>query len=83
MGYLYIYHTPVLFTSEPDILKLILEKDFNYFVDHGLWNANQLEKSDHLSDKIWCKNMFFAEGEKWKSIRKIFSPIFTSGNKLV
>ena len=43
--------------QDPNVVKLILEKDFDQFVDHGLWLANQLEKSDHLSDKIWCKNI--------------------------
>jgi len=73
----YIFQNPVLIIKDPDLAKKILATDFNNFVDHGLWLAKIFEKSDHLSDKIWFKNMWFAEGERWKGIRSTFSPIFT------
>ena len=74
----YFYQAPVLFINDPDLVKKILVKDFDKFADHGLWIANKLKKSNHLSDKIWIKNLFFAEGEQWKNIRSTFSPIFTT-----
>ena len=74
----YFYQAPILFINDPDLVKKILVKDFDKFADHGLWIANKLKKSNTLSDKIWIKNLFFAEGEQWKNIRSTFSPIFTT-----
>ena len=75
----YFHQNPVLFINDPELVKLILVKDFEYFVDIGIWLVDKLEKSNHLFDQIWAKNLFFAKGEKWKNIRSTFSPIFTGG----
>ncbi|XP_075984016.1 cytochrome P450 6B5-like [Anticarsia gemmatalis] len=61
---------PTLVVQDPELLKLILTKDFYYF--------NGRETSDYSGKEVITKNIFFASGDKWKIVRQNLTPLFTS-----
>lgn len=69
---MYIFHQPALVIRDPDIIKSILIKDFNYF-------ANRNARTDPHVDTLAAYNMFFARDSIWRGIRSKISPVFTSG----
>ncbi|KAL1462448.1 hypothetical protein WDU94_014282 [Cyamophila willieti] len=72
-GGLYSMYKPVLMVTDPELLKNILIKDFDYFVDRGLFDGEESEKNPlegHLFNK---------KGIEWKRLRNKLSPTFTSG----
>ncbi|KAK3850882.1 hypothetical protein Pcinc_042438 [Petrolisthes cinctipes] len=64
---------PVLMIGDPDIVKAVLIKDFDHFVDR--------RKAVFASkrDKIFSGILTVLTGEQWKGVRSLLSPIFTSG----
>ncbi|GAB0100091.1 Cytochrome P450 [Sergentomyia squamirostris] len=68
---IYFFQSPCLLINCPEIAKTILVRDFNYFMDRGVFYN---EKLDPLS-----ANLFFMEGQKWRNLRAKISPTFTSG----
>ncbi|XP_033231669.1 uncharacterized protein LOC117182674 [Belonocnema kinseyi] len=68
---LYMFHVPHLIINNPDLIRLIMIKDFAHFHDRGLYYNNAVDPlSGHL---------FFMPGEEWKFLRSKLSPTFTSG----
>jgi cytochrome P450 len=61
---------PVLTIADPELIKLVLVKDFNKFT-----NRKELKTEHHIINNT----LFFSRGEQWKRIRSIISPTFTSG----
>lgn len=68
---LFFLGDPTLFVLSPEFAKTVLLKDFQYFTDRGCYYN---EKDDPLS-----ANLFFVEGDRWKSLRAKLTPIFSSG----
>uniref|UniRef100_A0A182F5V4 Uncharacterized protein n=1 Tax=Anopheles albimanus TaxID=7167 RepID=A0A182F5V4_ANOAL len=68
---IYFFRDPVLLVLSPDFARTILVKDFNYFVDRGVYSN---EAVDPLS-----ANLFFMEGNRWRQLRAKLTPTFTSG----
>lgn len=67
----YMYFSPVLYIVDLDLIKNILIKDFNSFVDRGTYfNA----KSDPLT-----AHLFSVHGDYWRTLRIKMTPTFTSG----
>ncbi|XP_074040265.1 cytochrome P450 9e2 [Leptinotarsa decemlineata] len=62
---------PILIIKDPELLKQITVKDFDHFTDH----RNHIELD---VDPLWSRNLFFLKGEKWRKMRSILSPSFTS-----
>ena len=60
----------MLTVAEPELIKLILVKDFHVFRNRKQRNAFH---------EIVDKNLFFAIDDHWKRLRAIVSPTFTSG----
>jgi len=68
---LFLFKKPLLIVLTPEFAKTILVKDFQYFVDRGIYFNKE---DDPLS-----ANLFFIEGEEWRHLRNKISPTFTSG----
>ncbi|XP_013174171.1 PREDICTED: cytochrome P450 6B5-like [Papilio xuthus] len=66
---IYRMTTPCLMIRDLDIVKNILIKDFDLFVDRGV----------AFSDEGLGVNLFHADGERWRVLRNRFTPLFTSG----
>lgn len=59
---------PILLIRDPELIKHILIKDFNFFQDRGISTSRS-----RISE-----NLFSAEGEKWRILRQKLTPVFTS-----
>jgi cytochrome P450 family 6 len=67
---IYFFQDPALFVLSPEFAKTILVKDFNCFVNRGMYSN---EKDDPLG-----ANLFFLEGQRWRDLRAKLTPTFTS-----
>ncbi|OXU21748.1 hypothetical protein TSAR_009499 [Trichomalopsis sarcophagae] len=67
---IYIFHMPLLLINDPNVIKLILIKEFNKFRDRGLYFN---EKVNPLS-----VHLFLLPGERWRQLRAKLTPTFTS-----
>ena len=54
-------------------------KTNEYFVNTVPSNFQAVKKTNQIADKILTEQLTAAEGDRWKSIRSTFTPIFTSG----
>ena len=63
--------SPSLIATDLELIKQILVKDFNSFIDRGVF-VN--EEKEPMSGTL-----FAIEGEKWRFLRNKLSPAFTSG----
>ncbi|XP_051157445.1 uncharacterized protein LOC127279250 [Leptopilina boulardi] len=64
-------HTPTAVIRDPELIKEICVKNFEYFIDHQRF-------VDETMDPIFGKNVFFLKGERWREIRNTLSPSFTA-----
>lgn len=71
-GY-YESHKPLLTIGDPDLIKTVLIKDFDHFVDRRTVTLTAKR------DKIFSGILTMISGEEWKGARSALSPIFTSG----
>lgn len=65
--------TPNLIVGDAELVKAILMKDFDHFVDR------RSVKLTSDRDKIFNEILTNTTGEHWKGIRSVLSPSFTSG----
>ncbi|KAK9730876.1 Cytochrome P450 [Popillia japonica] len=70
-GGIYLIHQPVYLCVDPEVCKLILTKDFQYFGGRG---ASFDYKKNPLG-----QHLFNLEGEAWRNMRVKLTPTFTSG----
>ncbi|XP_067007540.2 cytochrome P450 6k1 [Anabrus simplex] len=68
----FILDRPALVLRDPDLIKKVLVKDFNYFADRHV-------NSDVHVDPLGFNNLFVIKGQQWKYLRMKLSPTFTSG----
>ncbi|KAG7158448.1 Cytochrome P450 3A11-like 1 [Homarus americanus] len=64
--------TPTLMLMDPELVKTILIKDFNHFADRR--NFGMTSKRDETVKEM----LSFSNGDHWKRIRSVLSPIFNS-----
>ena len=69
-GGVYQARTPVLLVRDPELIKLILVKDFSCFPSKGI-------HADLQNDPLSC-HLFNLEGDQWRYIRTKLTPAFTS-----
>lgn len=69
-GY-YMFAMPVFLPISVDMVKLVLTKNFESFEDRGF-------HSDEKHDPM-CTSIITTTGEKWRKMRTVMSPTFTSG----
>ncbi|XP_011641126.1 cytochrome P450 9e2-like [Pogonomyrmex barbatus] len=63
---------PIILLRDLELIKSITLKHFDMFPDHrGL-------VEDETQDPLFGKNLFFLRGEKWRQVRALLSPAFTS-----
>lgn len=67
-----VFHKPTILLRDPELIKQVAVKDFNYFVDHhtGI---------DPFHDPIGGNNLFQLNNPRWRKLRTKLSPIFSSG----
>ncbi|XP_061720500.1 cytochrome P450 6B5-like [Cydia pomonella] len=66
---IFVMRSPELLIRDLDVVKNILIKDFDIFVDRGV----EFKKTGLGA------NLFHADGDTWRVLRNRFSPLFTSG----
>ncbi|XP_059097589.1 cytochrome P450 6k1-like [Tigriopus californicus] len=65
--------------NDLELIKHILIKDFEVFVDRfGQFNVFAGD-SEVFTDRLWRQQLLVLKGELWKDVRSVFSPVFTSG----
>ena len=67
---MYLGTTPQLVIMDAEMIKSVMIKDFDCFVDREKFN---------ILHEVFQNNLFMAEGNRWKRMRSISSPSFTSG----
>lgn len=67
----FLLYRPFLMIRDPELIKNIMVKDFNHFVDRGLFDAEVVTPVN--------RTLFLIEGQNWKHMRNKLSPAFTSG----
>lgn len=70
-GY-YEIRTPILMVNDPEIIKLILTKEFSHFRD-------RLYKGLSKADPLIHYQLFTLGGDRWRALRAKLTPTFTSG----
>ncbi|XP_026745357.1 probable cytochrome P450 6a14 [Trichoplusia ni] len=68
---MYSFHQPVLSIHDPDIAKLMLIKDFDYFQSRGTYAGG-------VGDPL-AANLFNIFGRRWKILRLKMTPTFKPG----
>ncbi|CAG2109332.1 unnamed protein product [Medioppia subpectinata] len=68
-GY-YVQNNPILTIAEPELIKLVLVKNFHLFADR---------RHEESSDPIIDNSLTNLLGDDWKRVRSIVSPTFSSG----
>lgn len=63
--------TPVIAIRDIELVKSITVKNFEHFVDHRSFQNSEMEP-------LFNKNLFALRGERWKEVRTLLSPAFTS-----
>ncbi|CAG9865043.1 unnamed protein product [Phyllotreta striolata] len=70
-GGIYSFKQPILMIRDPDLLKELTVKNFDHFTDH----TNIISE---VAEPLWGKNLFALKGKRWREMRPILSPSFTS-----
>ena len=74
----YLLGKAVLNINDPELIRQIMVRDFNHFVDREDSNQKKFFEGGKI-DEFWKKQMTSLSGEEWKDVRSTFTPIFTSG----
>jgi cytochrome P450 family 6 len=70
-GGVFLAHRPQFIIKDPNMIKNFLLKYFDYFPDHGFVFDEKIDP--------FTGNLFMLNGKKWKHLRAVLSPTFSSG----
>ncbi|KAM8704843.1 hypothetical protein ACLKA7_009322 [Drosophila subpalustris] len=71
---------PLLMIRDPELIKQITIKDFDYFLNHR--NIFGVDNEDpHEMDNLFSSSLFSLRDSRWKDMRSTLSPAFT-GRKM-
>jgi len=62
---------PVVMLRDSELIKSVGVKNFEMFLDHRSF-------IDEANDPLFGKNLFSLRGDKWREVRAMLSPVFTS-----
>ena len=74
----YMLGKPILIVNDPELIRHVMVKDFDHFVDRVDDNVRKTFMGGSL-DSLWSRQLTMLRGDAWKDVRSTFSPIFTSG----
>ncbi|CAH1375252.1 unnamed protein product [Tenebrio molitor] len=69
---IYVFNQPTLMVRSPELLKKILVKDFDKFVNRPVGSNEKI-------DPIAFHTLFSAKDATWRNLRTKITPVFTSG----
>lgn len=72
VGFSDTFSVPSYFVTDLDLIKLIMVKDFDHFV-------NRRQVLNENSPELFKKQIINMESEEWKELRSKMSPTFTTG----
>lgn len=64
-------HVPIIVIRDAELVKSLGVKNFEHFPNHQF-------VVDNTQDKLFSKNLFVLRGQKWKEVRALLSPFFTT-----
>ena len=67
----YEFMLPIILIRDVELAKQIMVKHFDHFKDH------RTAQNDDAGI-VFSKNLFALRGERWKEVRNVLSPVFTS-----
>lgn len=68
---MFTFHKPSLVINDPELIRIVLTKNFKNFHDRGVYCNEEIDPlSGHL---------FLLSGVKWKNLRAKIATTFTSG----
>ncbi|XP_069678700.1 uncharacterized protein [Periplaneta americana] len=70
-GAVFVFLTPMVMITDPELIKTVTVKDFEHFTDHR-------PVVSEVGDPIWRKGLFNLNGRTWKDMRSTLTPAFTS-----
>jgi len=70
---IFSFDKPTLLIREVDLVKNILVKDSQYFIDHTVSVNEEF-------DPLMCNSLLLIKGQRWRLLRTNLTSVFTSGN---
>lgn len=81
IGGFYDLMKPIFMLRDPEVIKQIAVKDFDYFMDHTPTMTNSGPEDEVGGDSLFGNSLFALRGQKWRDMRATLSPAFT-GSKM-
>uniref|UniRef100_A0A8D8JY63 Probable cytochrome P450 9f2 n=3 Tax=Culex pipiens TaxID=7175 RepID=A0A8D8JY63_CULPI len=73
---------PAFIVRDPEVIKKIGVKDFDYFMEHTpIFSPSKTDADDDNSQSLFGNSLFALRGQKWRDMRATLSPAFT-GSKM-
>ncbi|XP_055619255.1 probable cytochrome P450 9f2 [Toxorhynchites rutilus septentrionalis] len=80
MGF-YNFTDPIYLLRDPQVIKKIAMKDFDFFMDHSTMTGDSLTEDEVDGESLFENMLFLLRGQKWRDMRATLSPAFT-GSKM-
>lgn len=77
----YDFTSPSYLVRDPEVIKKIAVKDFDFFTDHTPMVPSDKADGEIGEDSLFRNTLFALRGQKWRDMRATLSPAFT-GSKM-